>query len=66
MRYTQVDEVGQILREGQSPFRVVDVLSKVHLVPGPIESLKERLAVCHWSVWSGKQKLGLSILGFDH
>ena len=66
MSCTQIDEVGQILREIQSPFRVIAVLPRRHLVPGVTESLKERLAVCYWSIWSGQQKQGLCIFGFDY
>jgi hypothetical protein len=67
MGCTHIDEVGQILGEIQSPFRVVAVLPNSHLVPGVTESPEERLAVCYWSIWSGQQKLGLCILlGFDH
>jgi hypothetical protein len=67
MGCTQIDEVGQILSEIQSPLRVVTVLPEGHLVPGLTESPEEGLAVCHWSIRSGQQKLGLCILlGFDH
>jgi hypothetical protein len=70
MGYTQIDQVGQILREIQGPFRVVAVLPRGHLVPGLTERPKERLVVCYWSIRSSQQKLGLCILlpilGFDH
>ena len=67
MGCTQIDEVDQILREIQSPFRVVAVLPKGRLVPGVTESPEERLAVCYWSIRSSQQKLGLRILlGFNH
>ena len=67
MGCTQIDEVGQILREIRSPLRVIAVLPKGHLVPGLTESPEERLAVCYWGIRSSQQKLGLCILlGFDH
>jgi hypothetical protein len=67
MGCTQINKVGQILREIQSPFRVVAVLPKVHLVPGLTKSPKGRLAVCYWGIRSSQQKLGLCILlDFDH
>jgi hypothetical protein len=49
---TQIDEVGQILYEIRSPFRVIDVLPRSYLVPGLAESPKTRVAVCIWSIWS--------------
>jgi hypothetical protein len=67
MGCTQIDEVGQILHEIRSPFRVVTVSPKDHVVPGVTESLKDRLAVCYRSIRSSQQELGLGILlGFDH
>jgi hypothetical protein len=67
MGCTQIDEVRQILREIQSPFRVVAVLPKGHLDPGLTNSLKERLAISYWSIRSSQQKLGLCILlGVNH
>jgi hypothetical protein len=67
MGRTQIDEVGQILCETRSPFRIVVVLPEGHMVPGLTESPEERFAVCYWSIWSSQQKLGLCILlGVDH
>jgi hypothetical protein len=48
----QVNKVSQILRKIGNPFRVVDVLPGIGLVPGLTESLKTKFAVCHWSIWT--------------
>jgi hypothetical protein len=67
MGCTQIDQVRQILREIQSPFRVVAVLPKGHLDPRLTKSLKERLAISYWSIRTSQQKLGLCILlGVNH
>ena len=65
MRYTQIDEVGQILRKIRSPSGVVNVLPGIYLIPGLAECPETRFAICSWSIWSCQQKLGLCILCFD-
>jgi hypothetical protein len=63
---TQVYKVGQIMRKAGNPFRVVDVLPSICPVPRLTESLEMSFTVCHWSIWSRKQKHGFCVLPFDH